>query len=151
MFVIFVTFYHSIIFVTHSNILHILSLFTRTSEWRYILGGEWGRCLPATVCHHDFTQCHPARPYLYFLVFVFVVVVICQSSPSLFFMVTVGLWAIEVRSHLGETVAATIEKSSANKMIHQSFFQLAQSTYTRSTGFLHSQRLKVHNFFLKLD
>ena len=44
-------------------------------------------------------------------------------------MVTVELWAIEVRLHLSETVAATIEKSSANKMIHQSFFPLDQSTF----------------------
>ena len=74
------SFYH--LCHTHSHILYILSLFTRTSEWRYILGCEWGRCLPATVCHHDFTQCHPARPYLHFLVAV--VVVIRRAVPHCF-------------------------------------------------------------------
>ena len=47
-------------------------------------------------------------------------------------MVTVGLWAIEVKSHQSEIVAGTIEKSSANrKQCSDSLklFSLGQSTF----------------------
>ena len=62
------------------------------SQWWDILGFEWQLCLAAfTVCHHDFTQSYPARPYLYFLIIVKVVTCTC---PRCFygFSWTAGNW-----------------------------------------------------------
>ena len=71
-------------------------------------------CQP-TVCHHDFTECHPAGHILLRLILFIIIISVIA------FMTTLGLSAIEVRSHLSEPLAALFEKSSTNRKSRPSF------------------------------
>ena len=72
-------------------------------------------CQP-TVCHHDFTECHPAGHILLRSI-LFIIIIISVIA----FMASLGLSAIEVRSHLSEPLAALFEKSSTNRKSRPSF------------------------------